>query len=123
MYVFKITNKSYHSLMSTGKYILKYEIGSTVHALPGTLGIMAFSTMDTAVRFREILGNILCNSCKILLLLPIGPTTCPNNVCLVGLDIYYARIEKELDVIDYSTQPPLGTICCQSAKVLKEIHQ
>ena len=117
---YKLVNDAYRSftLCRDSKYSLCYRVGSTVSAVPDTLGIMCFSSLQQAREF--CVSDILWIPCKILKVQGITMLPTPTSVCKVirdyYLDLYYINRCPDL------MTPPTGTVCFESVKVLKEIN-
>lgn len=120
--LYKLTSDTYESILATGKYIRIYKPGTVVTAVPHTIGLMLFDSIDNIKSFISYyyLGE---RSFRVLEVNTMGRITIPNLVCGSGFN------EKHINDfycnaycgISRSVPPPNGTVCCDSVFVIKDI--
>lgn len=114
MKLYKVTNTHYRSVYTTGTYKYTYKIGSIVIAKPRTLGLMLFDHISRARSFR-------CNYDRILIVDTLDVVTKPSKVCgnfnLMDFYHHFYKGDRGILLVD----PPVGTVCCQSVRVIGEI--
>ena len=110
-----------YTVPAQSKYYLKYRVGSTVKARPGTLGIACFSTAEHAIAFQDPKGGS-----RLLRVRGIGKPSYlvyitpfwrhGHAVADVILDRFY-----EESVKDGLVTPPEGSVWFKKIKVLEEV--
>jgi hypothetical protein len=123
MIAYKITFRN-HSLFTIGKYCLKYKEGEITRALPGTLGIMCFDSLERARAYLSWACGTLASAYRIHKVVGYN-----KNNSLVSQSIYITE-EKLNDFYKHKFNPYLemqppntGTVCFYSVKVLEEVEK
>lgn len=107
-------------------FAIKYKKGKEVHAIPGTMGIMAFENYEEAYNFAtRYLYSYLDSNFKIVRIKPTSKITRKKVVCNLNtglsetekLNEYYYKTPKNLKA-RYHADAINGTVTCQSAIVL-----
>lgn len=119
--LYKVVNYHYKSFITTGKYRKSYNIGERVIADPKTLGLMCFSDLYRTKQFIKSVGIYG----EILIILSVQPMDTPkilqDKICVSSgeweLDYFYGTLNV------HKVDPPEGTICCYSLRVLDEIER
>jgi hypothetical protein len=113
---FKVVKaSSRYSCMVHGstKYALKYEPGTDVYAIEGTLGVMCFDTYENAMKLIHQ-HYYFGRNCMVIKVQPMGRGYRPKEVgSPTRLDDYYKKIDWYRSLI-----PPAGTICYPGVHVL-----
>jgi len=123
---YKVVNKDSNntSLYTNGKYQLCYPTGQIVTALPGTLGIMIFDTLE---HMQAMMPLALESQVVTVLLISydyskaVKPSVVCASMSTYLLDVFYARRSTGIQLGLLGDEPLLGTLCCTSVKVLKEV--
>lgn len=112
--------KERFSAFAYNKYRINYSKGSTVSGIQGTFGIMCFKTRGDAERWTE--GRLFAGL-QIIRVIPIGRGKVPKYICeqygCENLDTFYRTCKsRNSKYFKGCTNPPQGTICYQSVKVV-----
>jgi len=106
------------SMCTTGKYQLKYPVGSIVTAPEETLGIICFSTNEYVQEFTK---GMSMNDLSIIEVEGIGKALFPKEITWLNnekeLDFFY-KARRPRGIISLTKPPSKGTICFQKVKVL-----
>jgi len=121
MIAYKIIYKN-ESLFTTGKYCLEYEKGKITKALPKTLGIMCFDTLNRA---RNYLDRMCIPTDYVYKIYKVEGYNKNNSV--VSQSVYVTEWELD-DFYNHKFNPyeearplEMGAICFESVRLLEEI--
>jgi len=118
---YKVTNSKHSSIMAPGKFRISYKVGEIVVAIPGTLGIMVFWTLQDAIRFIE--NNMFKDISRVLGVEGIGKHTCPLQICGRITETSFTRYYGPGPDRYHQTDPPIGTVCYRAVKVIKVLDR
>lgn len=116
-----VKKKSRCSAVVNGKssYGLKYLPRTTVFAKEGTLGIMTFETLHQAANFAQHLNFSHANSYIIIAVVGIGRGNYPMQICQSAITTDLNSFYFPDSFWSRQTNPPDGTLCYKSVKVLE----
>lgn len=116
----------YTSLLAEGHYTVHYTPGTIVSAVPGTVGLMIFRDQESASAFLTSYSLSYGARTGIITLeieytessiLPVDVISqyCDESalLCFYGLSL--------LESLPIARSLPMGTVCCTSVTVLKEV--
>lgn len=111
---FKVLGFHRESCYAQGKFRKKYEEDEIVAAVPGTLGIMVFKSLEEAKAFRIPRAH---KCFQIVTVEPIGRGKTPKRIA--GVSEYSIKRFYMKDSREYRDLVPKGTICYPAVMVLE----
>jgi len=119
---YKIVDRNYGSVFSSGIYFNRYHPGTTVKALDKTLGIMVFKTLVNARDFKDFCGEMY----RILEVEGIGEAIEPKLISCGyrdSMNIFYREMNSKSFNGKFRVRTalaPIGTVCYKEIRVLRE---